>query len=159
MAQIEKAAKEKKEKEEHEKKMRHEMRDRLLASGVPENQIEAILDGKRVMPPGMQHNMPPGGFGHGPHPMAGPMHGHHPHHPPPPPMHPQPMHPQPMTGLEITKTKTTYTRMARKHLSIEALRAKAIEWEVDSVGVSVHLHLHLTTIPFPPVAPAFQNTY
>lgn len=87
-----------------------------MASGMPEHQIQAILDGKRVPPPmGMV--------------------------PPPPPMvHPQQMvHrpqvlPQPPQGsMEITSTKTTYTRMARKHLSIEALRDRAIEYEFDTV--------------------------
>lgn len=132
--QVEKAAKEKKEKEEAEQEMRQKMRARLLASGVPENQIEAILAGKKVGPGGHPHpgHMPggpmPGGPMLGGHMPGGHMPGHMQGLPPPPP-------PAPMPGYstEITTSKTTYTRMARKHLSIEALRAKAIEYEFDTV--------------------------
>lgn len=147
LEQAEKAAKEKKEKEEAEKEVRSKMRERLLASGIPENQIQAILDGKRVAPPQgppmplvplRGHGMPP------PHPM----HAHPP--PPPPPPPPAPMvyghgH-QPM---EMTAAKTTYTRMARKHLSIEALRARAVEFEIDAVSWPLHctIMLCLSTPP------------
>lgn len=99
--EAEKAAKEKKEKEDAEKELRRRMRERLLASGVPENQIEAYLNGKSPMPQGHGH-----GQGHG----------------------------QGGTSTEITTTKTTYTRMARRHLSIEALRARAIDFELDTVS-------------------------
>lgn len=62
-------------------------------------------------------------------------------HPHPPPLPPPPPPPPPGarygTSNDITTTKTTYTRMARKHLSIEALRAKAIEFELDAVSHSI----------------------
>jgi hypothetical protein len=123
-AQAEKAAKEKKEREEAEAELRNKMRERLLASGVPENQIQAMIDGKRPM---MRPN--PG--------------------PPPPPMHPHPMgmppHHHHPGGMEITESKTTYTRMARKHLSLEALRARAIEWELDQVRFYVPRFLSFAT--------------
>lgn len=51
-------------------------------------------------------------------------------------------------------TKTTYTRMARKHLSLEALRAKAIEFEVDVVSYipvppNAHQSLRCSFLPSP----------
>lgn len=135
--QAEKASKEKREQEEYEADMRHEMRDRLLASGVPEHEIEAILDGRRVNPRPMPPPMPghrPMGFGQPPPPPMIP--GHRPigfgQPPPPPPLVPGSGHHQPMDMV-----KTTYTRMARKHLSTEALRAKAIEFEFDSVRIGL----------------------
>lgn len=149
IAQVEKAAKEKKEKEEAEEEMRHQMRDRLMASGMPQNQIQAILDGKRVAPgmpgpgmpgpgmhgPGMHGPGMPGPGMHGPG-MHGPGVFPHPHPPPPPPA-PMPGQMQlehvPGYTKEVTTTKETYTRMARRHLSIEALRSKAIEYEFDAV--------------------------
>lgn len=121
--QAEKAAKEKKEKEEAEKEIRNKMRERLLASGVPEAQIAVILAGKTVGP----HPHPHPHQGHaGAHMMQG--HHHMPGQiPVPPPVQ------MPPYGMEVATTKTTYTRMARKHLSIEALRARAIEYDIDTV--------------------------
>lgn len=166
IAEAEKAAKEKKEKEEAEEEMRHKMRDRLLASGMPQNQIEAILAGKRVAPGMPGHGMPGHGMpGHGmPGPgMPGPgmpRPGMFPHPPPPPPA-PMPGQMQLMHGpgynTEMTTSKETYTRMARRHLSIEALRSKAIEYELDTVRLllllwppcllcpSLFLALHILT--------------
>lgn len=122
--EAEKAAKAKKEKEEAEKELRRQMRERLLASGYHEREIQAILDGKKPAP--MQHQQ---------------LLRQHPHQPPPPPMHPHALvhHPQQQQQqqvMDLTTTKTTYTRMARKHLSIEALRSRAIEYELDVVCFS-----------------------
>lgn len=114
--QVEKAAKEKKEKDEAEAKLRSQMRERLLAAGVPEHNIQAMIDGKRPMPPQMQQMQQM--------PMVPPMHHQAPQH-----------HHQHQGGMQIAESKTTYTRMARKHLSLEALRLRAIEWEFDSVSV------------------------
>lgn len=119
VAQAEKAVREKAEREKAEHELRSKMRERLLASGVPENQIQAMIDGKKVMPPQFM----PGPM------MAGPMMR------PPPPPPPPPMHPHPRQGMEVTQTtNTTYTRMARKHLSLEALRSRAIEFDLDKVS-------------------------
>lgn len=124
LAETEKAEKAKKAKEEAEAELRHQMRDRLMAAGVPEPQLQAMLDGKRVMPPQIMH----------PRPMM------QQHHVPPPP----PMHHQNHGQIIVESSKTTYTRMARKHLSIEALRARAIEWELDQVSSSLFLSLSHT---------------
>lgn len=118
--QAEKAAKEKEEKEKAERELRDKMRERLLASGVPEHQIQAMIDGKRPHP----QILP------GPHPIN--MQPHNMMRPPPPP----PMHPHPVrTVMDVAQApNNTYTRMSRKHLSIEALRARAIEFELDKVS-------------------------
>lgn len=102
------------------------MRERLLASGVPEHQIQAMIDGKRPAPPQMMP-MPM------PMPMGRPGMGGGPGVPPPPPMI-RP-HPGPPVGVQVVQppNSNTYTRMSRKHLSIEALRARAIEFELDKV--------------------------
>lgn len=122
--QAEKAARAKKEKEEAERELRRQMRDRLLASGYHEDEIQAILDGKKPAPQGHGHPHP--------HPPPTPLiHHPPPHHQPLPMIHHHAPHAGPST--EMTTTKTTYTRMARKHLSVEALRERAIEFEVDGV--------------------------
>lgn len=131
--QAEKAAKEKAQKEEEERELRNKMRERLLASGVPEHQIQAMIDGKRPAPPQMMPQpmpmMRPGVMGGGVGPGV----------PPPPPMHhphqhPRP-HPHPPANVQVVQppNSNTYTRMSRKHLSIEALRARAIDFELDKV--------------------------
>lgn len=123
--QAEKAAKEKAKKEEEERELRNKMRERLLASGVPEHQIQAMIDGKRPAPPQvLPQPMPmmrPGMI-----PPPPPMHHPHPH------PHPGP-HPHPPAAVPVPPNSNTYTRMSRKHLSIEALRARAIEYELDKV--------------------------
>lgn len=141
--QAEKAAKAKKEKEEAERELRRQMRDRLLASGYHEDEIQAILDGKKPAPHMHMHAHP---------------------HPPPPPLHPHPralpmvhpghVHAGPST--EIATTKTTYTRMARKHLSIEALRERAIEFEVDMVCCCTN---PTPSLSFPPLFFPFLYMY
>lgn len=122
--QAEKAAKEKAKKEEEERELRNKMRERLLASGVPEHQIQAMIDGKRPAPPQM---MPM------PMPTGRPGMGGGPGVPPPPPMHHQ--RPGPPANVQVMQppNNNTYTRMSRKHLSIEALRARAIDFELDKV--------------------------
>lgn len=121
--QAEKAAKEKAKKEEEERELRNKMRERLLASGVPEHQIQAMIDGKRPAPQPIPLPLPmmrPGVVGG-------------PGVPPPPPIHHQ--RPGPPAGVQVMQppNSDTYTRMSRKHLSIEALRERAIDFELDKV--------------------------
>lgn len=97
-----------KKKEEVVIESRHKIRDRLLASGVPESQVEAIIDGKRMMPP---------------------MHS---------------------GGMMPTESSTTYTRMSRKHLSIEALKSRAIEYDLDKVSrISPRVNPKSPSLPLP----------
>ena len=116
--EAEKAAKERREKEEAEREYTHRLTDQLRASGLPEDQIKAILEKRRV-----SHGWAPH-----PRPFPGP--------PPPPPM-PMPMTmpvPQQQMSTQMTSTKTTYTRMARRHLSLECLKARGIDYELDAVS-------------------------
>lgn len=58
------------------------------------------------------------------------------------------MHSQPHQGMGVTQTtNTTYTRIARKRLSIEALRVKAIEFELDEVSPSVPTYISYSPTP------------
>lgn len=111
--EAEKAAKEKREKEEAEREYAHRLTDQLRASGLPEDQIKAILEKRRINQ----------GWGPQPRPFPGPM--------PPPPM---PVHPQHHMNQQMTTTKTTYTRMARRHLSLECLKVRGIDYELDAVS-------------------------
>lgn len=109
--EAEKAAKEKREKEEAEREYANRLVSQLRASGLPEDQIRAILEKKKINQ----------GWAFPPRPFPGP--------PPPPPMMPRP----PQMSTQMTTTKTTYTRMARRHLSLECLKVKGIDFELDSV--------------------------
>lgn len=111
--EAEKAAKEKREKEEAEREYAHRLTDQLRASGLPEDQIKAILEKRRV-----NHGWAPH-----PRPFPGPP-------PPPPPMRV----PQQQMSTQMTSTKTTYTRMARRHLSLECLKVRGIDYELDAVS-------------------------
>lgn len=113
--EAEKAAKEKREKEEAEREYTHRLTDQLRASGLPEDQIKAILEKRRINQ----------GLGGHPRPFPGPP-------PPPPMMRPVPPQQQQMT-TQMT-TKTTYTRMARRHLSLECLKVRGIDYELDAVS-------------------------
>lgn len=121
--EAEKAAKEKREKEEAEREYAHRLTDQLRASGLPEDQIKAILEKRRINQ----------GWG-GPHPrpFPGPMPPRAFPGPPPPPPVPVP-HQQHMSQ-QMTTTKTTYTRMARRHLSLECLKVRGIDFELDAVS-------------------------
>lgn len=112
--EAEKAAKEKREKEEAEREYTHRLTDQLRASGLPEEQIKAILEKRRIQ-----------GLGGHPRPFPGP--------PPPPPMM-RPMPPQQQQMTTQMTTKTTYTRMARRHLSLECLKVRGIDYELDAVS-------------------------
>jgi hypothetical protein len=96
-------AEKEREKEEADREHRRRMKEHLLASGVPEDQIQAILEKKKISQsqaaaaeaavpasPGMEVAAPP--------------------------------------------SKTTYTRMARRHLSLETLRIKGIDFDLDTVS-------------------------
>lgn len=122
--EAEKAAKEKREKDEAEREYAHRLTDQLRASGLPEDQIKAILEKRRINQ---------GWGGQGPRPFPGPPPpGAFPGRPPPPPM-PMPVPQRPMSQ-QMTSTKTTYTRMARRHLSLECLKVRGIDYELDAVS-------------------------
>lgn len=58
-----------------------------------------------------------------------------------------PLPPVSVNDTRLEATKTTYTRMARRHLSIEALRIWSIDFELDAVCFNVippsyPFHLH-----------------
>lgn len=106
---------------EVEEAYRRRLHDQLLASGLPENQIKAILDKREAKAPSM---------------------------------HPAPVETE-------TTEKTTYTRMARRHLSIELLRMRGIEWELDAVRYPSAFFLDFRLsfrCPSPPFPPLFDNT-
>lgn len=113
--EAEKAAKEKREKEEAEREFIHRLTDQLRASGLPEDQIKAIIEKKRINQ----------GWGAQPRPFPGP---------PPRPMGMMPVPPPPPMQQQMTTTKTTYTRMARRHLSLECLKVRGIDYELDAVS-------------------------
>lgn len=119
--EAEKAAKEKREKEEAEREYAHRLTDQLRASGLPEDQIKAILEKRRINQ----------GWGAQPRPFPGPPPPRAFPGPPPPP--PMPIPPQQMS-TQMTSTKTTYTRMARRHLSLECLKVRGIDYELDAVS-------------------------
>lgn len=125
--EAEKAAKEKREKEEAEREYTHRLTDQLRASGLPEDQIKAILEKRRINQ----------GWGVPPRPFPGP---------PPPRMFPGPPVPPPVPvpQQQLTTTKTTYTRMARRHLSLECLKVRGIDFELDAVS-----HRPLASAPYP----------
>lgn len=126
--EAEKAAKEKREKEEAEREYTHRLTDQLRDSGLPPDQIKAILEKRRINQ----------GFGPQVHPRP------FPGHPPPPPMMPMPRPmPPPQHQMQMTNTKTTYTRMARRHLSLECLKVRGIDYELDAVS-----HRLLASVPF-----------
>lgn len=139
--------KKQREKEEAEREYAHRMTDQLRASGLPEDQIKAILEKRRINPwwdaqprpfPAPMPVMPGPGR---PPPMPMPM----PMPPPPPPPVPQPTGAQMPT--QMTTAKTTYTRMARRHLSLECLKARGIDFELDSVRHRLFLPLLLSPNP------------
>lgn len=75
------------------------------------------------------------GWGAQPRPFLGP--------PPPPsmmsgpggrPLEMMPLPPPPPMQQQMTTTKTTYTRMKRRHLSLECLRVRGIDFELDEVS-------------------------
>lgn len=130
--EAEKAAKEKREKEEAEREYTHRLTDQLRASGLPEDQIKAILEKRRINQ---------GWGGQPPRPFPGPMPPRAFPGPPPPPPMPVPQHPM---SQQMTTTKTTYTRMARRHLSLECLKVRGIDYELDAVS-----HGLLPSVPAP----------
>lgn len=139
--------KKQREQEEAEREYAHRLTDQLRASGLPEDQIKAILEKRRINPwwgaqprpfPAPMPVMPGPGR---PPPMPMPM----PMPPPPPPPVPQPTGAQMPT--QMTTAKTTYTRMARRHLSLECLKARGIDFELDSVRHRLFLPLLLPPNP------------
>lgn len=133
--EAEKAAKEKREKEEAEREYTHRLTDQLRASGLPEDQIKAILEKRRINQ---------GWGGPGPRPFPGPPPpGAFPGRPPVPPPVPVPQHPM---SQQMTTTKTTYTRMARRHLSLECLKVRGIDYELDAVSPRLFPFLQSPTL-------------
>lgn len=139
--------KKQREKEEAEREYIYRLTDQLRGSGLPEDHIRAILEKRRINPwwdaqprpfPAPMPVMPGPGR---PPPMPMPM----PMPPPPPPPVPQPTGAQMPT--QMTTAKTTYTRMARRHLSLECLKARGIDFELDSVRHRLFLPLLLSPNP------------
>jgi hypothetical protein len=113
-------AKEKAEKDAREKEYQRRLHEDLHKAGLDERTIVAISKGELPKPA-----MPPA-----------PMHQHqhqHPHPPPPPPMTPRP----------------TYTRMSRRHLSIETLRVYGIQYEFDKEVRTSPSHSHIPSLDHP----------
>lgn len=129
--EAEKTAKEKREKEEADREYAHRLVDQLRSSGLPEDQIRAILEKKRINQ----------GWAGPPRPFPGP--------PPPPPMPMQQMRmPPQQMSTQMTTTKSTYTRMARRHLSLECLKVRGIDFELDAVS-----RQPFASVPLPLVVP------
>lgn len=116
--EAERVARERAEREEREKEYQRRLHEDLHKAGLNEQQIVAVKSGKALPPP--QAQMP--------------------HRPAPPPvMHAPPAHAHPPPAQQAPPTyqiqpaapRPTYTRMARKHLSIETLRVYGIQYETD----------------------------
>lgn len=125
--EAEKAAKEQREKERTDREVRLRLREHLAATGMPEDQIQAILDKKKF-----DQN----------HGAAGSAQASQPSSPAPQ----QWAGGQVSNGMELAPPKTTYTRMARRHLSLETLRARGIDYDIDLVS---RAYLAPTTPSFP----------
>ncbi|ROW18272.1 hypothetical protein VPNG_00386 [Cytospora leucostoma] len=87
--EAEKALKEQREKERADREYRQRMREHLLATGMSDDQIQAVLDKKKI-------NETPSS-----------------------------------SSTDLTQSKATYTRMARRHVSLETLRVKNIDFDLD----------------------------
>ncbi|KAM0322814.1 hypothetical protein ACHAQA_009155 [Verticillium albo-atrum] len=107
--ELERIAQEEKEKEAREKEYKRRLQEDLINSGVDEKHIAAILKKEKVPD---SFKMPV-----------------QPRLPRPPPQPQMPQMPQIPIGNELARP--TYTRMARRHLSIETLRTYRIEYELD----------------------------
>lgn len=94
--EAEKALKEQREKEKADREYRQRMREHLLATGMSEDQIQAVLDKKKI-------NETPSS-----------------------------------SSTDLTQSKATYTRMARRHVSLETLRVKNIDFDLDVVSRNTH---------------------
>jgi len=119
-------AREKAEKDAREKEYQRRLHEDLHKAGLDERQIVAITKGEMPRPA-----MPPAPVHQHPHPHA---------HPPPPP--------------PVMAPRPTYTRMSRRHLSIETLRVYGIQYEFDKeVRTS-----HPTLISRPQIiSPSFKS--
>jgi hypothetical protein len=105
-AEQERITKEAKEKERNEKEYKRRLQEDLINSGLDEKAIAAIIN-KEKLP---KEPSPP---------------------PPPAPL-PLPHHHLPQQQQMVPAGRPTYTRMARKHLSIETLREYRVEFDFDN---------------------------
>lgn len=100
--EAERVAKEKREKEEQDREYRHRLEDHLIKSGLDEAAIDAIMKNEKI-----KRSSAPGTV-----PVPVPVHGV-------PAMVP------------VAGARPTFTRMSRKHLSIETLRTFNVEFDLD----------------------------
>jgi hypothetical protein len=139
----ERIAKEKAEKEAKEKEYQKRLREDLVKSGLDDEAIDAIMKKEKIkkepspQPPyrplphhGMVPNM--GQISHVPHGAPVPHTGlvgpiTHPNHV---------VHTNQAAPMAVAQgPRPTYTRMARRHLSIESLRAYGVEFDLDDVRI------------------------
>ncbi|KAJ3561945.1 hypothetical protein NPX13_g8753 [Xylaria arbuscula] len=101
--EAERALKEKEEQEERDRQYKQRLQEQLLKSGLGEHEINAILEGKKIEKKKEKEKvvLPP----------------------------PQPL-PVPQIAYE-ERQRPTYTRMARRHLSLETLRVYDIDYLID----------------------------
>ncbi|CAD6447628.1 7d8af07a-a5ec-43d5-8171-8b239201bf8c [Sclerotinia trifoliorum] len=100
-------ARERHEREEREREYQRRLHEDLHKAGLNEQQIVAVKEGKALPPPVVQM----------------------PARPPPTPSPVQHAHPQ--YQIQPAGPRPTYTRMSRKHLSLETLRVYGISYEFD----------------------------
>ncbi|KAI1336399.1 hypothetical protein F5Y15DRAFT_205864 [Xylariaceae sp. FL0016] len=109
--EAERLLKEKEEKEKREAEYRHKMQEQLLKSGLDEKEITAILAGKKVKQEKEKEDKE---------------RAQHQYQVP---------YQVPYQGQQLQyyedKPRPTYTRMARRHLSLETLRVYNIDYVVD----------------------------
>lgn len=134
----ERIAKEKAEKEAKEKEYQKRLREDLVKSGLDDEAIDAIMKKEKIKKesspqpnyrPLPHHGMAPnmGQISHVPHtglvrPMGQPNHVVHTN--------------QAAPMAVVQNPRPTYTRMARRHLSIESLRAYGVEFDLDDVCIT-----------------------
>jgi len=123
-AEKDRVAKEKADQEAKDREYQKRLKEDLIKSGLDDKAIEAILKKEKIK----KEQQPP--------PRPQPL----PHHAMPGPSHPYapvnqiatiPPPPAPRPGGQVARP--TYTRMARRHLSIESLREFGVEFDFDAV--------------------------
>ncbi|TGJ78109.1 hypothetical protein E0Z10_g10649, partial [Xylaria hypoxylon] len=106
--EAERALREREENEERDRQYKQRLQEQLLKSGLDEEKINAILAGKKIEKPKPKEEKPQK------HPYQ-----QLPHQQLPPIVYPEPAQ------------RPTYTRMARRHLSLETLRVYDIDFVLD----------------------------
>ncbi|KAH7257480.1 hypothetical protein BKA59DRAFT_111591 [Fusarium tricinctum] len=119
-AEKDRIAKEKAEKEAKDKEYQERLREDLVKSGLDDKAIEAILKKEKIKRAPAVPQPQPRPLQH--HAMPGPSHQFA-------PVNQLVNIPPPQAGQVA---RPTYTRMARRHLSIESLREFGVEFDFDS---------------------------